>query len=255
MKKVVAYVRVSSQSQIENTSIETQIEKIELHCKLHDIVIDRIFKDEGISAKDTERPSYNEMIDYILDKNNNIDSVVVYKSDRLHRSLKNLLITIEDIFIPNNISFISITEQFDTSNPQGMLFLQMLGSFAEFERKIINERTKSGRLAKGKNELYLGGRVPFGYTLIDNDRLTLNYSEADIIKEIFKLRTKGVSIGKIALKYNMSKSKIHYILNNKIYMGIYNYNGKKEKNKISFKVPPIVSNYIWNKANSINNKL
>ena len=195
------------------------------------------------------------MIKYILDKNNNIDSVVVYKSDRLHRSLKNLLITIEDIFIPNNISFISITEQFDTSNPQGMLFLQMLGSFAEFERKIINERTKSGRLAKGKNELYLGGRVPFGYTLIDNDRLTLNYSEADIIKEIFKLRTKGVSIGKIALKYNMSKSKIHYILNNKIYMGIYNYNGKKEKNKISFKVPPIVSNYIWNKANSINNKL
>ena len=255
MKKVVAYVRVSSQSQIENTSIETQIEKIELHCRLHDIVIDRIFKDEGISAKDTERPSYNEMVKYILDKNNNIDSVVVYKSDRLHRSLKNLLITIEDIFIPNNISFISITEQFDTSNPQGMLFLQMLGSFAEFERKIINERTKSGRLAKGKNELYLGGRVPFGYTLIDNDRLTLNYSEADIIKEIFKLRTKGISIGKIALKYNMSKSKIHYILNNKIYMGIYNYNGNKEKNKISFKVPPIVSNYIWNKANSINNKL
>lgn len=255
MKKVVAYVRVSSASQIENTSIETQIEKIELHCKLHDIVIDKIFKDEGISAKDTDnRNSYNEMLEYILDKNNNIDSVVVYKSDRLHRSLKNLLITIEDIFIPNNISFISITEQFDTSNAQGMLFLQMLGSFAEFERKIINERTKSGRLAKGKNELYLGGRVPFGYTLIDSDRLTLNYKEADIIKEIFKLRTKGMSIGKIALKYNMSKSKIHYILKNKIYMGIYNYNGEVEKNKISFKVPPIVSNYIWTKANSIKGK-
>ena len=45
------------------------------------------------------------------------------------------------------------------------------------------------------------------------------------------------------------KSAFHYILNNKVYMGIYNYNGKKEKNKISFKVPPIVSNYIWNKAN------
>ena len=71
--------------------------------------------------------------------------------------------------------------------------------------KIINERTKSGRLAKGKNELYLGGRVPFGYTLIDSDRLTLNYKEADIIKEIFKLRTKGMSIGKIALKYNKTK--------------------------------------------------
>ena len=253
MKKVVAYVRVSSQSQIENTSIETQIEKIELHCKLHDIVIDKIFKDEGLSAKDTnDRNSYNEMISYILDKNNNIDSVVVYKSDRLHRSLKNLLITIEDIFIPNNISFISITEQFDTSNAQGMLFLQMLGSFAEFERKLINERTKVGRLSKGKSELYVGGRVAFGYTLINNDTLTLNYEEAEIIKDIFKMRTKGISIGKIAYKHNMSKSKIHYILNNKLYMGVYNYNGKKEKNKISFKVPPIVSNYIWTKANLIN---
>ena len=251
MKNVVAYVRVSSQSQIENTSIETQIEKIELHCKLHDINIIKIFKDEGISAKDIERPSYSEMIDYILDKNNNIDSVIVYKSDRLHRSLKNLLITIEDIFIPNHISFISITEQFNTSNAQGMLFLQMLGSFAEFERKIINERTRSGRLSKGKAELYMGGRVPFGYTLVDNDRLTLNYDEVDTIKDIFKMRTKGISIGKIALKHNMSKSKIHYILNNKVYMGIYNYNGKKEKNKVSFKIPPIVSNYIWNKANSI----
>ena len=252
-KNVVAYVRVSSQSQIENTSIETQIEKIELHCKLHDINIVKIFKDEGISAKDIDRPSYNEMLDYILDKNNNVNSIVVYKSDRLHRSLKNLLIAIEDIFIPNDISFISITEQFDTSNAQGMLFLQMLGSFAEFERKIINERTKSGRLSKGKAELYVGGRVPFGYNLIDSDTLTLNYSEADIIKDIFKMRTKGISIGKIALKHNMSKSKskIHYILNNKIYMGVYNYNGKKEKNKISFKVPPIVSNYIWTKANSI----
>ena len=130
-----------------------------------------------------------------------------------------------------------------------MLFLQMLGSFAEFERKIINERTKNGRLSKGKSELYVGGRVPLGYNLIDNDTLTLNYQEAEIIKDIFKMRTKGISIGKIALKHNMSKSKIHYILNNKIYMGVYNYHGKKEKNKISFKVPPIVSNYIWNKAN------
>ena len=68
------------------------------------------------------------------------------------------------------------------------------------------------------------------------------------------MRTKGISIGKIALKYNMSKSKIHYIIKNKIYMGVYSYNGEVEKNRISFKVPPIVSNYIWTKANSIERK-
>ena len=83
----------------------------------------------------------------------------------------------------------------------------------------------------------------------------LNPPASTVLDELKKKKLSVISIGKIALKYNMSKSKIHYILNNKIYMGVYNYNGKKEKNKISFKVPPIVSNYIWNKANSINNKL
>lgn len=251
MKRVVAYVRISSQSQIDNTSIETQLDKIELHCKLHDIEIVKLFKEEGISAKNTERPSYTEMIDFVTNKENRIDGIIAYKGDRMHRSLKNLLIMIEDVLIPNNINFVSVTEQFDTSTAQGMLMVQMMGSFSEFERKIINERTKSGRIAKGKNELYVGGRVPYGYTLIDSDRLTLNYEEAEVIKEIFKLRTKGVSLSKIGKVVGMSKERVFHILRNQIYIGNYKYNGSVEKNKISFKVPHIVSNYIWNKANNI----
>ncbi|MGL5189764.1 MAG: recombinase family protein [Cetobacterium sp.] len=251
MKNIVAYVRVSSQSQVENTSIESQIEKIQLHCKLYDMNIVKIFKDEAKSAKEEKsRPAYKEMISFIKDKKNNIDAILVYKNDRLHRSLYNLLNMIYELE-KLEVDLISVTEQFDTGTPQGMLFVQMLGSFSEFERKIINERTKTGRISKGNSELYAGGRVPFGYTLVDNDRLTLNYDEVDVIKEIYRLRIKGMSLAKIGIEVGMSKERVYHIIKNRIYIGNYTYNGKKEKNKISFKVPSIVSNYIWTKANSI----
>ena len=149
-----------------------------------------------------------------------------------------------------NVSFISITEQFDTSSPQGLLFLQMIGSFSEFERKLIAERTKSGRIANAKNEIYAGGRIPFGYNLVNGD-LVVNDEEAKIIEDIFKLRCKRKSLSFIAKKYNMSKQRIDYIIKNSVYIGRYTYDGKVEKNKISYNIPSIVSRYTWNKANLI----
>ena len=137
IKRVVSYVRVSSLSQIDNTSIEDQQEKIDLYCKLNNYELVDDFKDEAKSAKDIDlRDDYNRMMEFIDNEENNIDAIIVYKSDRIHRRLKNLMIMIEHLQ-EKEISFISITEQFDTSTPQGMLFLQMLGSFAEFERKQI----------------------------------------------------------------------------------------------------------------------
>lgn len=250
-KRSVAYLRVSSASQIDNTSIEMQEDKIKQYCNLYDIEIAKIFIDEGLSAKGTDkRTEYNNMINYISEPNNNINMLIVYKADRVHRSLKNLMIMIEYLQ-EINVSFLSITEQFDTTTAQGLLFLQMLGSFSEFERKLIAERTHNGRISKGEKELYAGGRVPFGYKLIDNDILEVNKEEAKIIKDIFKMRCKGATIIEIGKKYNMSKQRISYILKNKIYIGKYEYNGKVEKNKISFIVPSIVSTYLYNKANSI----
>ena len=93
MKKAVAYLRVSSSSKIDNTSIEMQEEKIKQYCNLYDIEIAKIFIDEGLSAKGTDkRTEYNNMINYISEPNNNIDMLIVYKADRVHRSLKNLMI-------------------------------------------------------------------------------------------------------------------------------------------------------------------
>lgn len=247
-KRVVTYLRISTANQIDNTSIETQREKIELYCKLNDYEIVKEFKDEGISAKnDLTRENYIKLMKFISDKENNINEIVVYKSDRIHRSLENLLKMISYIQ-KINIDFVSITEQFDTSTAQGMLFLQMLGSFSEFERKLIAERTKSGRIANHKKELSSGGRPPFGYKMEDK-KLVINEEEAEIVKEIFKLRNKGKTLEFIGNKFGMSKQRIHGIIKNQTYTGKYTYNGKVEKNNFVLDVEPIVSRYTYNKAN------
>ena len=247
-KRVVTYLRVSTANQVDNTSIETQREKIKLYCKLNDIQIIEEFKDEAISAKhEHTREDYQRLIKFIADKENKIDAIMVYKSDRIHRSLRNLMNMISYLQ-KLKIDFISITEQFDTSTAQGMLFLQMLGSFSEFERKLIAERTKSGRIANHKKELSSGGRPPFGYKMEDK-KLVINEEEAEIVKEIFKLRNKGKTLEFIGNKFGMSKQRIHGIIKNQTYTGKYTYNGKVEKNNFVLDVEPIVSRYTYNKAN------
>ena len=247
-KRVVTYLRVSTANQVDNTSIETQREKIKLYCKLNDIQIVEEFKDEAISAKhEHTREDYQRLIKFIADKENKIDAIMVYKSDRIHRSLRNLMNMISYLQ-KLKIDFISITEQFDTSTAQGMLFLQMLGSFSEFERKLIAERTQSGRIANHKKELSSGGRPPFGYKMEDK-KLVINEEEAEIVKEIFKLRNKGKTLEFIGNKFGMSKQRIHGIIKNQTYTGKYTYNGKVEKNNFVLDVEPIVSRYTYNKAN------
>lgn len=249
MKNVVGYVRISSASQIDNTSIEVQIEKIQMYCSLHNLNLVKIYKDEGISAKNTDRPNYQDMMEFLSSKESNVDGIVVYKNDRLHRSLYDLLGMIK-LLKEFDVDLVSITEMFDTSTAQGMLFLQMLGSFSEFERQLIVERTKSGRLAKGEKKLYPGGKIAFGYNLVD-EHLTINYEEAEIVKDIFKMRCKGITYTKIAQKHSMSKQRVSYILKNRVYLGKYKYEGKVEKNKISFDVPRIITSYTFTKANKI----
>ncbi|WMJ81256.1 recombinase family protein [Clostridium sp. MB40-C1] len=258
VKRAVGYVRVSSEGQIDNTSIGEQMEKIKLYCQLHNIELVKIFTDEGeTGSKVDKRKGYNDMIGYI--QNNNIDAIIVNKIDRIHRSGKNLLIMVEDILEPLNIAFISITEQFDTSSPQGKLFLTMLGGFAEFERSTINARTKSGRVATAKKGKFAGGKVPFGYVLIDSEKLILEIDKkkADIVKSIFKMRADKYSLQRIANELNnedilkdgkkWAKTSIDYILKNRAYVGEYEYNGKKENNGIKYSIPKIISKQLWNK--------
>lgn len=245
-KRAVGYCRISTLMQVDNTSLKDQEDKIKMYCKLHDIDLDKVFIDKAVSGKSTDRPQYYEMINYV--KSNDIDMIVVYKNDRIHRSLYNLLAMIYELQ-DNGVALVSVTEMFDTSTPQGMLFLQMLGSFAEFERAIINERTRNGRIARLKESKFVGGKPAFGYTINENGEFKIYEEEAKIVKDIFRLRSRGVSLAKIGAKYGFSKQKIDYILKNKNYIGIFEYCEKKENKCITLEIDPIVSKYMWDKIN------
>ncbi|MEG1142893.1 MAG: recombinase family protein, partial [Clostridia bacterium] len=241
----------STLMQVDNTSLKDQEDKIKMYAKLHDIVIDKIFIDKAVSGKSTDRPEYDNMMEHIKKsqfKENKIDMIIVYKNDRIHRSLYNLLAMIYELQ-EQEVALVSVTEMFDTSTPQGMLFLQMLGSFAEFERAIINERTRNGRIARLNENKWVGGKPSLGYKVNKYGQFEIDEEEAKIVKDIFKLRSKGLSLSKIGDKYGFSKQKVDYILKNKNYIGVFEYIGKKEKNDIIIEIEAIVSKYMWNKVN------
>lgn len=260
--RVVGYARVSTDTQTDNTSIEVQVEKIQEYCKLYDYDLVNVFIDNGKTGSSVEeREAYQEMMQYVSDKSNKVNAVVVLKADRIHRKLLNLLLMIENILNPLEIAFKSITENFDTSTSQGMMFLQMIGTFAEFERKTINERTKGGRIKTASERKYAGGEPAYGYMAVDG-KISIDIHRASIVKKVFKLYSEGASMGNIAERLNRikiptktgkgkwTKQNISYILGNQTYLGIYRYDGKLEKNGIRNKgqVPAVISKQLWNKV-------
>jgi site-specific DNA recombinase len=271
INRVVGYLRISSESQKENTSIEEQKKRILAYCTSQGWKLQKIFCDEAKSgSKIDERIEYVRMLEFTHNKSNEVDAIVVFKSDRIHRHLKNLLIMIEDDLQPHNIAFISVSENFDTSTPQGMLTIQMLGSFAEFERNLINERTRTGRIVTAKSGKYAGGKIPYGYTLVDG-KFVLKELESMVVRKMFQMYAEGKSYGFIA-KYisslqkqsgsdsgssnahkSWSRTSICYILRNSSYTGLLSYDGKKEKNQIQVKasIPAIVSKQLFNKVQAL----
>lgn len=163
-----------------------------------------------------------------LVKENDIDMIIVYKNDRIHRSLYNLSAMIYELQ-EYQVALVSVTDMFDTSTPQWMLFLQMLGSFAEFEIAVINERTKNGRIARLNEKIWVGGKPSLGYKINKDGKFEIDEEEAKIVKDIFKLRVKDLSFAKIGNKYGFSKQRVDYILKNKNYIGVFQYYGKKGK--------------------------
>jgi site-specific DNA recombinase len=263
VKQVVGYVRVSSDSQIDNTSVQEQKERIKAYCISQGWNLTKFFIDEGKSGSTTEREGYRNMIEHIMNPDNDITGLIVLKADRIHRSLKNLLFLIQDQLEPANIAFVSVQEKFDTSTPQGMLFLQMVGSFGEFERKTINERTRSGRIATAKQNKYAGGSPAYAYQVV-NGTINVIEEQAGVVRMIFQEFVEGSTMYKIAGNLNKAGIRtkqnsvwkipqIKNILMNETYTGVNAYNGTKEQNRIVQKdvFPRIISKQMYNKVQSI----
>lgn len=260
VKKWVGDVRISSDSQMENTSIGEQVRQIEAFCVSQGWQLAAIFKDEGVSGSTKERDGYQDMLYYIQQPEHEVGGIVVTKSDRIHRQLNHLLDLIEEELEPHGMAFISVTERMDTSTPQGKIFLQMLGGFAEFERATINERTKGGRIATARKNQYAGGGVPYGYRLL-NGQIILDEQQARTVKHIFQEYVEGTNPYRIAKLLNKAGVQtktgkawtvvqVQNVLSNETYTGFNTYHGSKEQNGIRQKdvFPRIISRQLWNKA-------
>lgn len=140
------------------------------------------YNDGGISGGTLERPALKRLLQDIRD--GKIDVVVVYKIDRLTRSLTDFSKIVE-VLEEANASFVSVTQAFNTTTSMGRLTLNVLLSFAQFEREVTAERIRDKIAASKKKGMWMGGNVPFGYR-VENRKLLANESEAPIVRHLFE---------------------------------------------------------------------
>ncbi|MBZ9534909.1 recombinase family protein [Cytobacillus oceanisediminis] len=240
--KCVAYIRVSTDEQAKHGySIAAQEEKLKAFCISQgwELVGDP-YIDDGYSAKDLNRPKFQMMMDQI--KQGGIDVLLVYRLDRLTRSVLDLY-EILKVLDAHDCKFKSATEIYDTTNAMGRLFITLVAAIAQWERENTAERVQLGMEKKTKLGIWKGGTPPYGYKIIDK-KLIIDKDEEPIIKYIFQL-SKSLGFFTIAKKLTeqgFSTRKggdwhvdtVRDIANNPVYAGYLTFN----KNKKDSKKPP-----------------
>ena len=233
--RVALYRRISTLTQLEKGySLEAQLERMLAYCKAKDYEVVMNIEDPGYSGSNLERPGIARLIEAV--ENKVIDVVVVLKLDRLSRSQRDVLYMIEDVFLPNGVSFVSISESFDTTTPTGKAMVGLLSVFAELERSSITERFMSGRQQRARRSLWHGGGTdPIGYNYIDS-QLELNEKEAYQVKVVYEMYAAGSSMTEISEYMQQQEyqtkhggwsylSTIANILDNPLYVGMIHFDG------------------------------
>ena len=233
--KVAIYVRVSTTSQVEEGySIDEQKAKLSSYCDIKDWSVYKIYTDGGFSGSNTDRPALEGLIKDA--KKRKFDTVLVYKLDRLSRSQKDTLYLIEDIFIKNNIAFLSLQENFDTSTPFGKAMIGLLSVFAQLEREQIKERMQLGKIGRAKaGKSMMWAKTSYGYDYHkETGTITINPAQAVAVKFIFESYIRGRSITKLRDDLNEKYPKhvpwsyraVRTILDNPVYCGFNQYKGE-----------------------------
>lgn len=264
--RVAAYIRVSTQMQVEEGySLSAQKERLKAFAFSQSWDIVQFYVDEGISAKDMERPELQRMLKGVKEKL--FDIVLVYKLDRLTRSVIDLDKMLR-VFSDHEVMFKSATEVYDTTTATGRLFIRLVASMAQWERENLGERVRMGMSEKAREGKWAISIPPFGYNR-KGDYLVINETEASIVKKIFEMYLSGkYGVGKIAMKLNQTKlktktdsnwnySSIHYVLTNPVYTGTirYNYRVNKEQYfEVENAAPAIIDEDSFNRVQLILNK-
>ena len=233
-KKAAIYIRVSTSHQIDKDSLPFQRKELCDYAKYAlDIDDYVIFEDAGYSAKNTDRPDYQNMIKRIHNKE--FSHLLVWKIDRISRNLKDFT-EMYDELKHYDVTFISKMEQFDTSSAMGEAMLKIILVFAELERKLTAERVFSIMMDRAEKGLWNGATVPLGYRWDDETKYpTVDEEEAQVVRYIFDLYDKLRSTSKVAHRLNYEDvptkrdgtwvaKTISGILRNPFYIGTYRYN-------------------------------
>lgn len=264
------YTRKSSEEGLEQdfNSLQAQREACEAYIKSqrHEgwTLIDTHYDDGGYSGGSMERPALQKLLEDI--RNRKIDVVVVYKVDRLTRALTDFSKIVET-FDQHGVSFVSVTQQFNTTSSMGRLTLNVLLSFAQFEREVTGERIRDKISASKKKGMWMGGFIPTGYDAKDRS-LIINKTEAKTIQTIFqlyrnlknvrlveaecnrlKLRTKRYKAqsGRIVGGGPFSRGHIYEILKKPIYIGEITHNGTRYPGQHQ----PIIDKELWEEVQKI----
>ena len=251
--KVAIYVRVSTTSQVEEGySIDEQKAKLSSYCDIKDWNVYKIYTDGGFSGANTDRPALEGLIKDA--KRKKFDTVLVYKLDRLSRSQKDTLYLIEDIFIKNNIAFLSLQENFDTSTPFGKAMIGLLSVFAQLEREQIKERMQLGKIGRAKaGKSMMWAKTSYGYDYHrETGTITINPAQALAVKFIFESYLRGRSITKLRDDLNEKFPKeidwsyraVRAILDNPVYCGFNQFKGEVYPGNHE----PIITEEVYNKT-------
>ncbi len=230
--RCAVYTRKSSEEGLEQefNSLDAQREACEAYIASQKaegwvLVRDR-YDDGGFSGGNLERPALKKVLADI--EAGLVDVVVVYKIDRLSRSLMDFSKLVE-VFDRGGVTFVSVTQSFNTTTSMGRLTLNILLSFAQFEREVIGERIRDKFAASRKRGLWMGGHPPIGYDVKDR-KLVMNEAETGLVRSIFErfLRLGSVTLvvrdlqaeGKLTKRGKpFDKGIVYKLLNNRVYVG------------------------------------